>query len=270
MNIPHSQVTQALQEAAEKEILPRYRNLRAEDISDKGKGEMVTAADHACEAFLAENLPPLLPDSLLIGEESVAANPEQLQVLQGDQPVWVVDPLDGTRNFASGDGPFAIMACLIHRGETLAAWIHSPLENTTVSADRGGGSFRGHGRLPVSDPGGKLEDLRGALLTKFLPPELQPRAIAAADDFHETTATLCAGHDYPSLVDNQLQFLSYYRTLVWDHAPGTLIASEAGATVARYDGTPYQPGDDGKGLLCACDPDTWNLVRDHLYPGVTS
>ena len=126
MNIPHSQVTQVLQEAAATEILPRYRNLRAKDISDKGKGELVTAADHACEAFLAARLPTLLPGSLLIGEESVAANPNLLETLQGDQPVWVVDPLDGTRNFANGDGPFAIMACLLHRGETLAAWIHNP------------------------------------------------------------------------------------------------------------------------------------------------
>lgn len=266
MNIPHQSVTEILREAAQTQILPRYRNLRAEDITDKGKGELVTAADHACEAFLATRLPKLLPGSLLIGEESVANDPTLLEALQGDNPVWVVDPLDGTKNFASGEGPFAVMACLMRQGETLAAWIHNPADNSVVSAELGAGSFRADVRLQVSAGEGELNTLRGALLTKFLPPELKPHAESVAADFQETVATLCAGYDYPALVNNELQFLSYYRTLVWDHAPGALIATEAGATVARYDGAPYKPTDGRSGLLCASDPDTWTTVRNHLFP----
>jgi fructose-1,6-bisphosphatase/inositol monophosphatase family enzyme len=82
----------------------------------------------------------------------------------------------------------------------------------------------------------------------------------------ETVASGCAGYDYRALVRGDYQFVFYYRTLVWDHAPGVLIATEAGACCGRYDGTSYSPRQDKVGLLCASDRTTWKAVRDRLLP----
>ncbi|MFC0534431.1 inositol monophosphatase family protein [Pelagicoccus mobilis] len=106
-----------LLDVSEKEILPRWRNLKEQEIDEKSPGEVVTPADRACEAYLQQQLPRILPGSVVIGEESVHENAGLLRALQTDKPVWVIDPLDGTSNFAKGKEPFAVMACLIQKGD---------------------------------------------------------------------------------------------------------------------------------------------------------
>ena len=62
----------------------------------------------------------MLPGSLVVGEEGVAADPGVLEALSGDAPVWIIDPIDGTANFADGKPIFAVMVALVRRGETVA------------------------------------------------------------------------------------------------------------------------------------------------------
>ena len=61
----------------------------------------------------------------------------------------------------------------------------------------------------------------------------------------------------------------YYRTLVWDHAPGILIAEEAGGFVRRFDGTEYSPLDSRKGLLCASNKEMWEAIQKTLVPTIS-
>lgn len=272
MPIDLDRVAQLLSETAAAEIMPRWKRLRTDEIEEKHHGEIVTAADHACEAALAATLPKLIPRSLMIGEESVSKDPSLLHALESDHPVWVVDPLDGTANFVSGCGHFAVMVCLIQRGETLAAWIVRPETGEITIAERGSGAFTegpaGREQLAIEPCNGALNTLRGALLTKFLPAHLQADAQASASSFLGTAATLCAGYDYPALASNTFQFLFYYRTLIWDHAPGALIVKEAGAHVARFDGSEYLATTNDSGLLCASNPDIWQAVKDCVLPSM--
>ena len=287
VNIPHTQVETLLREAADQIVMPLWRNLGREDVTEKSAGDLTTSADTRCEAFLASHLPGLIEGSLVLGEESVYNDPDLLTALQTDAPVWVIDPLDGTRYFAAGEPKFAVMVCLIQAGTTIGAWILNPLDGVLTSAERGcgafqvGGAFQGGGsvqegerlaaestRLVVDPSPLSLDRARGVAMTWYLPDALKPTAEAAKDSFQFIERTRCAGYNYPAFGKNELHFLFFYRTLVWDHAPGVLIALEAGGFVRRLDGTEYSPVDDRKGLLCANNPETWKLLQRTLVPSI--
>lgn len=268
MNIPNAQVEALLREAAERKIMPYWQNLGRDDVSEKTRDELTTIADSGCESFLASRLPALIDGSVTLGEESVHENPSLLSALHSDAPVWVIDPLDGTRNFVSGKTPFAVMVGLVHHGVTIGAWILSPIDGTMTSAEKGSGAYEGGTRLSVDPSLQPLPDLRGALLTAYLPDSLRHAAEAGSGIFRSIERTRCAGHNYPSLAKNELEFLFFYRTLIWDHAPGVLIAEEAGGFVRRLDGTEYSPVDDRKGLLCATNGEMWASIQKSLVPSI--
>ncbi len=269
MEIPHARVEALLREAADQIVMPLWRNLGQDDIKEKNAGEITTSADTRCEAFLTSHLPGLLDGSAVLGEESVHDDPGLLSALQADAPVWVIDPLDGTRNFVSGKTPFAVMVGLVHRGVTIGAWILNPINGMLTSAEKGSGAYEAGTRLAVASSILPLSGLRGALLTTFLPDSLRQVAEAGSAVFRSIERTRCAGHNYPSFAKNELQFLFLYRTLVWDHAPGVLIAQEAGGFVRRPDGTKYSPVDDRKGLLCATDREMWKSIQRTLVPSIS-
>ena len=269
MNIPHAQVEALLREAAERKIMPYWQNLGRDDVSEKTCDELTTIADSGCESFLASRLPALIDGSMALGEESVHENPGLLSALHSDAPAWVIDPLDGTRNFVSGKTPFAVMVGLVHHGVTIGAWILNPIDGTMTSAEKGSGAYQGNSRLVVDSSLRHLSDLRGALLTTYLPDSLRHAAEAGSGIFRSIERTRCAGHNYPSFAKNEIQFLFYYRTLIWDHAPGILIVQEAGGFVRRLDGTEYTPVDDRKGLLCASNKEMWKSIQRTLVPSIT-
>jgi fructose-1,6-bisphosphatase/inositol monophosphatase family enzyme len=72
--------------------------------------------------------------------------------------------------------------------------------------------------------------------------------------------------EYPQLAIGEQEFILYWRTLPWDHAPGSLIVTEAGGVSARLDGSDYRPDPPGgeDGLLVACDPAVWERTREIL------
>lgn len=109
---------------AEAEIASRFRNLAPEEVmkkpSDADPHDIVTAADRYAEMALTEPLVSLVPGSCVVGEESTASNPSLIHQLEGTGSVRVVDPLDGTKNFAAGKGPFGSMVALIRGGDIVA------------------------------------------------------------------------------------------------------------------------------------------------------
>src|SRR5690606_23098721 len=73
----------------------------------------------------------------------------------------------------------------------------------------------------------------------------------------------CAGLDYPDLASGAVDFLIYWRTLPWDHAPGVLFAEEAGLRAGRLDESRYEPGSGRSGLVVA-QPSIWESLRREL------
>jgi fructose-1,6-bisphosphatase/inositol monophosphatase family enzyme len=256
-----------VRDVAQREIVTRFRHLAPDDVVGKPTLEdptdLVTAADRAAEAELTRRLPELVPGSFVVGEEAVAADPSVLERLQGDAKVWVVDPLDGTRNFAAGHGPFGTMVVLVERGTLLAACIYLPEGDRVFSAEKGHGAFENGRRLTpqVTSPG----VLSGTAYVRYMPEELGAPIAARAASHRQIPGVICAAHEYTQVATGQKDYVHYYRLLPWDHAPGALIVREAGGVVRHPDGRDYDVQDRRESTLLCPDAATWERARAELF-----
>jgi fructose-1,6-bisphosphatase/inositol monophosphatase family enzyme len=256
-----------VREVALAEIASRFRKLTPSDVIGKPSADdpndLVTAADRAAEAELTLRLPELVPGSSVVGEEAVAADPSVLDRLRESSPIWIVDPLDGTRNFASGLGPFGTMVALVERGTLLAASIYLIEDDRMFLAERGRGAYQNGKRItPREPPSGELE---GTLSTRYMPEELSVGLVARASRHRQVAGVVCAAHEYTQIATAQKDYVHYYRLLPWDHAPGALIVREAGGVVRHPDGRDYDVFDLRESTLVAPDLPTWERARQALF-----
>jgi fructose-1,6-bisphosphatase/inositol monophosphatase family enzyme len=258
-------VSEILRETATAVVMPRFAALNPGDVTMKAVNDPVTIADRESEAMIGRELRLLLPHARIVGEEACAADPALVDNL-GDGTVWIVDPIDGTANFAAGRAPFAMMVALLEQGELVGSWILDPLGDRLAVAQRGAGAWidgeRLHNRIELPKPG----DLNGIVSEAFLPPEKRVIAnhIRAAVGSVAPTAR-CAGHEYPLVATGAKHFALYWRTLVWDHAPGVLLLNEAGGSASHLDSTPYDPCRPQMGLLLAHNPS----ISEFLLEAIT-
>lgn len=260
-------VSNLLREAAETCVMPVFGKREA-NPEEKSPGEWVTEADKAGEAFLEPALRSLVGGSLVVGEEAVSADPTVLGRLTNDGSIWLIDPLDGTSNFASGISPFAIMVALVRNGDTVASWILDPVADQLSISEKGSGSWINGDQITVSEDAPELGLIHGAVLRRFLPKELLSHVNTVEGCFADLSlGSKCAGFDYPSIVTRELDFALYWRTLPWDHAPGVLFLQEAGGYATRLDGSAYRAADHARsGLLVAQNEETWSRVKSVLLP----
>lgn len=259
-------VAALLREVAATEILPRFRNLDASDIREKQPGDLVTVADEAAEKVMSARLRDLLPGSIVVGEEACAADPTLVRRLgHAEEPVWIIDPVDGTHNFAHGKPIFGLLLALSLGGQARCGWIYDPVGERMVMAQAGEGAWMAGERL-TAKPAAPMAEMRGSLSTKFFPPEERQRLDTLRPHFAGTYRLFCAAHDYLNLLTGVGQFALYNRIMPWDHAAGALAYAEAGGHVARFDGTPYRAADVEGGLLLAPDPESWARLRGFIFP----
>jgi fructose-1,6-bisphosphatase/inositol monophosphatase family enzyme len=258
----HAAVKAVMIDAAERAILPRYRLLAAHEIREKATDELVTIADTDSEAILSEGLARILPEAAIVGEEAAAADPSVLTLLR-DRLCWIVDPLDGTGNFAAGEGPFGILIALADRGETLGGWIYDPRSRRFVAAYRGEGT-RIDGTPVRSRTSGKVPPI--AAISPLLAPMPDRADMLRRVERHFTTVPIprCAAEQYPATILGISDVTLYERTLPWDHAAGVLCLTEAGGVVTRFDGTAYRADDDRSGLIAAATPAMWHAAFDQI------
>ena len=236
--LPDAQkVIQIMHDVATTLVTPRFRKLRDDEIKEKLPGDFVTIADLEAEKHLKEKLTALVPGSLVVGEEEAEVSPEILRRLKGDAPVWVLDPLDGTGNFARGREPFAVIVAYCQGRETLMGWIHDPITGETLWAAKGQGCWAGDKRLklPASPP---IKNMRGSL------GESHAKRLKAAQGGPQYARRLgCVGRDYMDLALGKIEFARYSLCLKpWDHAAGVLLHTEAGGYNHLIKaGKPYHP-----------------------------
>ncbi len=263
--VDHDDVAAVLREAARDAIAPRFRALAAGEVEEKAPGEVVTVADREAEAIIAARLAELLPGVPVVGEEAVAADPSLLAAAREAERAWLVDPLDGTANFARGDSHWAVMVALVHRGETVASWIYRHTDGRLFTAERGAGAWCDGERL-ASAGSRQLGALRGAVLARFLTDAERAHMVPRFACLGEVTGGFsCAGYEYPAIIAGEEDFALFQRTLPWDHAPGALLLTEAGGAARRPDGTDYDLDHTQRGLLLASSDRTWREVRSVLY-----
>jgi len=221
-------VQSIIRDVAEAEILPRFQKLAASDISEKAPGDLVTIADLKSEKALTRELTNLLAGSVAIGEEGVNADPTTLAALSEDRPVWIIDPVDGTHNFAHGTPCFAVIVSLIHRRQIIAGWIHDPIANSTIYAEQGAGTWEGSDRLHISRDS-PLSQMTGSL-KRSTRHKIEKRQADGEQGLPKIIKRYrCVGREYMDLVRGTLDFAGYGGLLKpWDHIAGILMYREAG------------------------------------------
>ena len=269
-SIDVARLADLLRAAAKAEIMPRFRNLSDGDIREKTSAtDLVTEADEAAERFIARECRSLLPDALFVGEESVAADPGLLDRLNDADLAIIVDPVDGTANFAAGMPLFAVMAAIVSKGETVAGLIYDPLGDDCMLAEKGGGARRllasGEEVALKTAKHLAMSEAVGCVSTSYFPEELRKAVLPRLSKVKITANYRCAGHEYRLLASGGSQFSVYAKLMPWDHLAGALIVSEAGGHVAKLDGSDYTPRDREGTLIAAASKDSWHAVKETLF-----
>ena len=258
-----SAVFAVMHDAAHRAIMPRYQALASADIVSKAVNDVVTVADTEAEAILFEGLAKIRPHATIVGEEAAHADPALLDRL-GDDLCWIVDPLDGTNNFAAGKPPFGVMVALSEGGETVAGWIYDPITKRFCHALSGGGAFM------MGEPVRAMVQSRqrpvAAISLVFMDPAKREAVKQAVMPHYDVVdIPRCAAEQYPRLVFGINDVSIFERTLAWDHAAGVLFLNEAGGKAARHDGRPYRVDEAHlPGLIGAASPALWDDLAERL------
>ena len=253
-------VAELMRETAAAELLPRFRNLSKDDVRQKRPGDIVTVADVAAEQRLASGLAKILPGVPVVGEEAVEKDAGLLDLIgRPGEACWIVDPLDGTANFATGRERFAIIICLVQDATAVAGWILD-VPNDRLAVTQRGGGVTFDGTLVQGRPTtGALNGFVGYKIAKSFDEQLSPGQRARLVSI---TTLRCAGAEYLEILSGRANFSLYRTTKPWDHAAGTLMMREAGGDAVQFGAAPYTPAQPhNAGLITASTEQALNEAR---------
>jgi fructose-1,6-bisphosphatase/inositol monophosphatase family enzyme len=259
-------------QAAVTEIMPRFQKLAADQVRQKSSSfDLVTEADEAAERVISDQLRAAFPGCVIIGEEATAKDNTLLEGIAGAELAFLVDPIDGTRNFVSALPLFGVMLAATVKGEVVLSAIHEPVRENTAFALRGEGAWMRTKDgitvdLRVADPA-PLSAMEAMVSTSFMPEPLRTVVNGNLSRIGMTSSLRCAAHEYRMAASGHCHVLVFDKLMPWDHAPGWLLHREAGGYSAHFDGSDYRPSHVSGGLICAPDRPSWQLARDALLGG---
>ncbi len=256
-------VAALMRDTAEKTLLKHYQRLAIEEVSNKAVDDVVTIADTESEIMLAEGLARILPEAAIVGEEAAHADLAIFDRLS-DKLCWIIDPLDGTNNYAVGKPPFGILVALAQGGETVAGWIYDPLSGRLCTAHRGQGAWVNGEKLTARGSG---NDTPIAAISLVFVDMSKRASLMEHIAPHYTLVDIprCAAEQYPRIALGQNDVSLFEKTLAWDHAAGVLFLNEAGGKAARPDGSPYRVDRHLEpGLIGAASPRLFDELAERL------
>lgn len=263
MSVDTQAVLELMKQVAAEVITPRFRSLAEGEVIEKNPGDLVTVADREAEVLITKALNAAYPDAVVLGEEAHAADGSILERYAAAEHAFTVDPVDGTKNFVHGNPDHAVMIAETVAGETVRGWIWQPEHEVAWVAERGAGVER-NGERMTRQPVGPDDAPRGATSIWSL------RDHALADLPALQPSWVCCGVDYPKLIEGAVDYILYSRSNAWDHAPGSLMVTEAGGHVGHLDGVDYGPRSTTPGLIVASDRTTYAAVARRMPQDVTS
>lgn len=202
-------------------------------ITEKGARDLVTEADIAVEDFVRKRLLEQTPDFSFLGEE----NPET----RGSDSRWVVDPIDGTHSFIRRQVFWGISIALEVAGEIQAGAVFAPSLNDLYTAEKGQGAFKNDRKIQVSETEALSKAMVGtgfACLRAGLKENNLPRFCRIAERTMDQRRFGSAALDCCMVGDGQMDAFWEQQLNLYDVAAGSLIASEAGASVTDFRGNP--------------------------------
>ncbi len=258
MNINLTKVADIIKTVAHNEIIPKYRNLKKEEIECKTSNtDLVTIVDGNSERELSSMLKKYIPAAAVLGEEGVFANPTDANLVDNDGYVWIIDPLDGTKNFIENSEYFGIIVALLKNHETIAGWIYTPILGNMTMAEKGGGVYADNKKITINQNRDIITDFD--MVYDF-------DHVNLPDFVRSLNFLWCSAVEYQWLLTGKADagfFCGYLKP--WDHTAGLFLHREAGGYNAFWSGEPYNNRANPKQnnpLLLAPNIDVWKELKD--------
>ena len=251
-------------------ILQYYKNLKSEHISTKSSNDdFVSIADRKSEEFISAQLKGFLDVSEILGEETAFLDKHYDKYLDKSL-LWVVDPIDGTKNYINGKEHFCSMISLVSHMVPIATFIYYPLKNIFVYAFKNYGAFIIDTNTNILSnllikPSKRLK-LLGSGGSKGIPENYRQSILNNLKTRTKRLFIGSAGIETIMLAKNQIQFVFHGRVTPWDHAPMDLITKEAGGCVyMAINKSEFNIKSKGA-ILAASNVQIWNKIRDLIIP----
>lgn len=241
----------AVRAAGREELLPRFRGHLT--VAEKPDGSLVTSADHAVDTRLRRILGELFPGLPVLSEEQ--ARPAQEAILASDATFWLLDPLDGTTNFAGGMPFFAISLALVTADGVALGATYDPVRDELFSAARGEGLRLNGETLPARQRAPReLAQCTALVDYKRLPPRLATAMAVQAPYRSQRNLGACA-LEWAWLAAGRADLYLHGGQALWDSAAGSLMLSESGGRLSDLDGgAVFRRSLDKPSAVAACSP----------------
>ncbi|HXI94182.1 MAG TPA: inositol monophosphatase family protein [Blastocatellia bacterium] len=205
------------------------------DVDHKGSINLVTDVDLASERLIREAIATYYPRHEILGEEGGLSE-------SGSEYRWVVDPLDGTTNYAHGYPIFCVSIALECKGEIVLGVVYDPMRDELFAAERGGGAALNNRPIHVS----KTAELMQGLLSTGFPYDIKTSKLTNLDhwaNFAMNAQALrrdgAAALDLCYVACGRFDGFWELNLSPWDTAAGALIVTEAGGRVTNFSGGPF-------------------------------
>jgi fructose-1,6-bisphosphatase/inositol monophosphatase family enzyme len=257
---------EAVRKAVAEEVMPRWRQLATHEVLEKtGPHDLVTIADRRAEEHLTRALTELLPGSVVVGEEGVHDDPVRYEALRGPDPVWIIDPVDGTRQFVRGEEGFSTLLALARHGELLASWTYAPARGAMAVARRGGGALLNGEPLHAGSPGADKVLEVATSHPDFTTDEQKRALLALRAESVAPRPCGSAGLEYLRVAQGLVDAVAFSWESAWDHAAGLLLVAEAGGTDSTVAGEHFRiAGNNALPFTAARDAATARRIVDLL------
>ena len=263
-------ITDLLVEVNELIILRYYKNLSSKHINTKSSDDdYVSIADKESEIYIVKNLIGFFNINQYIGEETSYSNKDDYKSLEKNALCWVIDPIDGTKNYINGKNEFCSMISLVFNSIPIASFVYYPLKNLLVYA------FKGFGAYSLEIKTKKIIQLRiqqnsfanivGSGGTKGIQEPLRQKVLKNLRKYTNRLFIGSAGIEAIMLASNETQFVFHGRVTPWDHSPLDLIIKESGGCVYMLnDKAEFNIFSKGP-ILAASSDQIWENVRSLAF-----
>lgn len=242
-------VAKIIKRVAKEEICPRYQNVTRRLKSD---GSVITEADLAMQHRIAEALAEQYPSYGFLGEEMSAE--EHQQLFEGaSEGLWVLDPLDGTSNFAAGIPYFSVSLALIQDNEVVLGVVYDPMRDECFCASKGAGAFLNGEPITASSYDFPMKKSIAIVDYKRLTDKLRQRLIAEPPYCSQRSFGSVA-LDWCWMAMGRGHLYLHGRAKLWDYAAGYLVMMESGGSASTLEGEAVFDGTlEGRSAVASSD-----------------